>query len=106
MTATFFFFVFDIILLLVLKKTYYKSAFFVLDIIGTFSLLLDIGQINSLFFNNTNRNEYAVLARAGRVSILVNRMANRILFLRNIKGVDVTKGKELTVKLKHEMQKD
>lgn len=73
MICCFFFFLFDLIFqMVILKGQYIFSLFFLLDFIGTFSLLLDIGWINQIFFQETSRNEYTVLARTYRVTDLHN----------------------------------
>ena len=85
---TFIFFVVDMILLIIKKrKKYFYSILFFLDLVGTFSLLLDIGWINEMFFNSTDMNVYGVLARGARSALLANSAFKYLEIFRYFKNI-------------------
>lgn len=87
---TFLFFVVDMVLLTIKKKKYFLSILFFLDLVGTFSLLLDIGWINQFFFNTTDMNVYGVLARGARSALLANSAFKYLEVLRYLKKITLS----------------
>jgi len=71
---TFIFFILDIYLRLKTRPDYKGSVLFYLDLLGTICLLLDIGWLNQLFFDNTAINIYGVLARGARSALVGNKL--------------------------------
>ena len=89
MLMTFLFFCFDIFLLIKSVDNYLFSLLFILDIVGTFSLIFDMGWINRYVFVRTSMNVYGVLARGARSTLIANKLSEYLLFLERLDKVQI-----------------
>ena len=63
------------------------SLLFYLDLVGTFSLIFDLGWINQYTFVWTSMNVYGVLARGAWSTLIANKLSEYLLFLEKIDNI-------------------